>query len=60
MKALYKCTKIAQSLQHKTTIWFGVIVFLFKSLNVLYLSFQHQHKYGEKITLSLLNQHVFH
>ena len=34
MKALYQCAKIAQSLLHKIIIRFGLIVFLFKSLNV--------------------------
>ena len=42
MKALYQCAKIAQSLQHKTIIRFGLIVFLFKSL--MYLTFQQQQK----------------
>ena len=33
MKALYQCAKMAQSLQR-----FGLIVFLFKSLNIFNLS----------------------
>ena len=40
MKVLYHCAKIAQSLQHnqRPIIRFGLILFLFKSLNVFYLS----------------------
>ena len=38
MKALYQCAKIAQSLQQKAIIRFGLIAFLFKSLNVFNLS----------------------
>ena len=39
MKALNQCAKIAQKFitQHKTIIHFGLIVFLFKSLNVFNL-----------------------
>ena len=57
MKALYQCAKIAQSLQQKAIIRFGLIAFLFKSL--MYLTCQQQQKTWEQITPSLLNQHVF-
>ena len=42
MKALYQCAKIAQSLQQKAIIRFGLIAFLFKSL--MYLTCQQQQK----------------
>ena len=37
MKALYQCAKIVRSLQNETIIRFGLIMFLFQSLNVFNL-----------------------
>ena len=38
MRVFYQCAKIAQSLQHKAIICFGLIVFFLKRLNVFNLS----------------------
>ena len=56
-KALQQCAKVAESLQ-RDIIHFGVIVFLFKSLNVFNLLAATKNLRTNFILL-LLNQHIF-